>query len=194
MMAVMAFDAERRGRLISQEELDRYTRALATGVTEALHYFIGHGCRSPHTSARYLAVTAAHVTHMLRDTLEDVEAGYFNIPREVVESHRIDPRDVGSDAYRRWVQSRVRQARACFQAGRDYLSQVENPRCRLAGYAYTARFEGVLAAIEADGYRLRAAYPERKSLSAGLSMGRSALAQVLTRRRSRQARRAFLFG
>jgi len=29
MMAVMAFDAERRGRLISQEELTAYTRSLA---------------------------------------------------------------------------------------------------------------------------------------------------------------------
>jgi hypothetical protein len=42
MMAVMCFDAERQGRLISQSELDEYTRALATAVTEALHYFIGH--------------------------------------------------------------------------------------------------------------------------------------------------------
>jgi len=29
---------------------------------------------------RYLAVTGAHITHMLRDAVEDAEAGYYNIP------------------------------------------------------------------------------------------------------------------
>ena len=42
MMAVMEFDAERRGRIISQAELSGYSRALAVAVTEALYYFIGH--------------------------------------------------------------------------------------------------------------------------------------------------------
>jgi hypothetical protein len=55
---------------------------------------------------------------------------------------------------------------------------VENPRCRLAGYAYMARFDGVLAAIEREDYRLRPAYPERKQAGAVLwmlaSAGRSA--------------------
>ena len=91
MMAVMAFDAERRGRLISGQELNNYTYWLAAAVTEALHHFIGHGCESPHGERRYQAAIGAHITHMLRDTLEDVEAGYINIPREVVESGSIDP-------------------------------------------------------------------------------------------------------
>ncbi len=77
MMAVMAFDAERRGRLISVDELKEYTRHLATAVTEAMHYFIGYGCKSPQDQTRYLAVSAAHITHMFRDTLDDIEAGYF---------------------------------------------------------------------------------------------------------------------
>lgn len=167
MMAVMAFDARRRGQLISREELSAYTRWLAAGVTEAMHYFIGHGCYSPRTRARYLAVTAAHITHMLRDTLDDVKAGYFNIPREVLELHDIHPDDVSSDAYRQWVQSRVRLARSYFSAGKDYLDQVESARCRVAGYAYTARFETVLDTIERDGYLLRAGYPEDIDLGAG---------------------------
>jgi phytoene/squalene synthetase len=174
-MAVMTFDAGRRGRLISQQELAEYSRLLATAVTEALHYFIGHDDPSPRSPARYLAVTGAHITHMLRDTFEDVAAGYFNIPREFVEAHGIDPRDVNSDAYRAWVESRVRLARDCFKAGRDYLSQVKNLRCRMAGYAYTARFEGVLDAIEREGCWLRPDYRERKSLRAALKMGWSML-------------------
>jgi phytoene/squalene synthetase len=166
MMAVMVFDAERRGRVISQSELNDYTRWLASAVTEAMHYFIGHGCYSPQNDGRYLAVTAAHITHMLRDTLDDIQAGYFNIPREVLDANHIQPQDVGNDAYRTWVQGRVQLAREYFKAGREYLNQVENPRCRLAGLAYTARFECVLDLIEQDGYLLRAAYPERKGLGA----------------------------
>jgi phytoene/squalene synthetase len=182
MMAVMAFDAERRGRLISKAELTEYTRHLAVAVTEALHYFIGHGCKSPQGEARYLAVTAAHITHMLRDTLEDAQAGYFNIPREVIESYGIGPHEVWSNPYRKWVQSRVEQARACFKVGRDYLAQVENPRCRMAGYAYITCFDRVLDAIEQDGYRLRSEYPECESWAAGPRMIGAALSRTFNRR------------
>ena len=179
MMAVMSFDAGRRGRLISEAELNQYTHSLAVAVTEAMHYFIGHGSRSPQGQTRYQAVTAAHITHMLRDTLDDAEAGYFNIPREVVESQRIDPRDAHSEPYRNWIKSRVGLARACFKSGRGYLSQVENPRCRAAGFAYAARFETVLSAIERDEYRLRSAYPECKSLASAAWMGWSAISQAI---------------
>jgi phytoene/squalene synthetase len=182
MMAVMVFDAERRGRLITRDELAEYTRHLAVAVTEAMHYFIGHSCKSPQGESRYLAVSAAHITHMLRDTLEDVEAGYFNIPRETLDSHGIDPREVLSAPYRKWVQARVELARAYFKQGKDCLAQAQNPRCRLAGFAYSARFEGVLDAIEQDGYRLRPTYPECKSFSAGSSMLWSALLQTFSRR------------
>jgi hypothetical protein len=166
MMAVMVFDAERRGRLISQVELDEYTRLLASAVTEAMHYFIGHGDYSPQNEARFMAVTAAHITHMLRDTFDDTQAGYFNIPCEVLDVNRITPQDVGSDAYREWVRTRVQLARTYFKAGRGYFDQIENPRFRLAGFAYTARFECVLDSIERERYLLRAAYPERKGLGA----------------------------
>jgi len=76
MMLVMDFDVRRRGRLISQVELNEYTRWLAIAVTEALQYFIGHGAFAPRDETRYRAVSAAHITHMLRDTYDDVQAGY----------------------------------------------------------------------------------------------------------------------
>ena len=68
----------------------------------------------------------------------------------------------GSEPYRAWVQSRVRLARDYFCAGKIYLAQVRNLRCRLAGFAYIARFEGVLDAITREGYILRPQYPECK--------------------------------
>lgn len=175
MMAVMAFDAYRRGRLITGKELRDYSLNLATGVTEALHYFIGHNNDAPRKEARYLAVTGAHITHMLRDTCDDVAAGYFNIPCEFLEFYKLDPCETQSMAFRVWVRSRVRLARKYFAAGKDYLAQVENRRCRLAGSAYVARFETVLNAIEKDGYHLRTQYLERKSVNGALNIVRSAM-------------------
>ena len=187
MMQVMDFDARRRGKWISQTELNEYTHWLATAVTEAMHYFIGHCCHSPHDETRYLAVTGAHIAHMLRDTFDDVQAGYYNIPREVLEANDIQPQDIQSKAYRAWVQSRVQVARSYFKAGRDYLSRVENPRCRLAGFAYTARFEWLLDTIGREGYSLRPEYTERKSIGRGLRMGLSTLAALINvRRRERE--------
>lgn len=179
MIAVMAFDSDRKGRLISRQELDDYTLHLATAVTEALHYYIGHDQFAPHGATRYLAVSAAHIIHMLRDTYEDTAAGYYNIPREYLEAHRIHPQDIHSAAYREWVHRRIQLARDYFRTGKAHLAQVENMRCRIAGYAYIARFEWVLKAIERENYKLRPNYSERKSLRAGLGMGWSILWQML---------------
>jgi phytoene/squalene synthetase len=116
---------------------------------------------------------------MLRDTYDDVQAGYFNIPREVLDAGHVSPQDIGSDAYRSWVQGRVELARNYFRAGREYLRQVENPRCRLAGYAYAARFEWLLDTLEREEYVLRPQYNERKSFRAGLRMMTSAFSSMI---------------
>jgi phytoene/squalene synthetase len=187
----MAFDAERRNRLISAAELTRYTYWLSSAVTEAMHHFIGHGCGAPQDETRYLAVMGAHITHMLRDTPEDVEAGYYNIPREYVEDCGIDSRDINSAPYQTWIRGRVHLARRYFQAGRAYLARVENLRCRMAGYSYIACFETVLDVIERDGYRLRDSYPENKGVCAGMWMGWSALTQSIYRRNPQKLRRVF---
>jgi len=175
MMSVIDFDTRRRGRLISQLELTWYSRSLATAVTDVLHYFIGHSQPAPENGARYLAATGAHIAHMLRDTREDISAGYFNIPREYLAANGIGPQDVESDPYRAWVRERVNLARAYFESGKDYLAQVKNIRLRIAGYAYIARFEVVLDAIEGSDYRLALEYPQSKGLGAGLKMRGSAL-------------------
>ncbi len=180
MMLVMDFDVRRRGRLISQVELDEYTHWLAVAVTEAMHYFIGNGAYAPLDDSRYLAVSAAHVVHMLRDTYDDVRAGYYNIPREVLEANHIGPQDVQSDPYRAWVKSRVQLAREYFESGRIYFSHVQNSRHRLAGFAYMARFEWLLETIEQEGFVLRPQYTERRSIGTGLRMARLALSSMIS--------------
>ena len=172
MMLVMEFDVGRRGRLVTQEELDDYTRSLAVAVAEAMHYFIGNGAAAPHDETRYLAVSGAHIVHMLRDSYSDVRAGYFNVPREVLEASSIGPADVRCDAYRAWVRERVALARAYFEAGQSYFAHVQSRRHRLAGIAYMARFEWLIEALERNGFTLQAEYAEQRSLSTGLRMGR----------------------
>jgi phytoene/squalene synthetase len=189
MMDVMLFDAWRRGRVISQAELLEYSHKLAKAVTEALYYFIGHKDPSPCHEARYLAVTAAHFTHMLRDAVDDADNGYYNIPREIVSVRGISPRDITNPVYRDWVRSRVQLARQYFKMGRECTMRVKNLRCRLAGLMYIARFEWMLDAIERDHYFLRPEYPERKSLRTGLWMVRSTLTSLFAswRMRAEQA-------
>ncbi len=179
MMAVMEFDAKRRGHIISQAELDQYTHWLAVAVTDALFYFIGHDDPAPDHPGRYDAVTAAHITHMLRDTYEDTYTGYYNISRQHLEEHYTTPHEKNTEACKAWVSARVRLAHQNFKRGRKYIGKVKNFRCRLAGYAYAARFEWVLRAIERDNFCLRLEYAERKSLPAAIKMSWYTLVSML---------------
>jgi phytoene/squalene synthetase len=119
---------------------------------------------------------------MLRDTYDDVQAGYYNIPREVLEANHIGPQDVHSEAYRLWVRSRVGLAHQYFEAGKAYFRRVQNPRCRLAGFAYMARFEWLLETIEREGFTLRPQYSERKSVGTGLRMSWLVLSSMISLR------------
>lgn len=169
-LAILEFDAHRKGRLISERELTWYSDCLGKAVTDCIQYFIGHGHPYPAAENRYLAATAAHITHMLRDMVQDMPDGFINIPREFLEAHGITPEDVTSPPFRAWVQDRVRLARGYFQAGKRYLDELDVLRCKIAGYWYCARFEGVLDTIERDGYILRPTYTERRKLSTWLKM------------------------
>jgi len=169
-MSVVTYDANRRGHIPSRHELAAYTTCLATAVMDGLQYFIGNGHPYPMRHDRNLAVTGAHVTHMLRDMLEDLSNGLVNIPAEDIKTYNINIQEVNHVQFRQWVREQVELARYCFQAGKIYIDSLEVLRCKLAGVWYCARFECVLNAIERDGYRLRNEYPERHSLKTWLEM------------------------
>ena len=164
MFAIIEFDAHRKGRLISAEELDWYVNTLGISVTDGLLYFIGNGSPYPERSNRYLAGTAAHISHLLRDTDQDNRDGFFNIPSEYLADKNIKMDDVDNPAYKDWVRGRVEQARVMFTEGKKYLDELEILRSKIVGYWYCARFEVVLDTIEADGYRLRREYHERRQI------------------------------
>lgn len=171
--AVLDFDARRKGFTIGQGELSWYSSCLGKAVTDCIQHFIGNGHVYPASDDRYLAATAAHITHMLRDIVDDIPDGFINLPRELMEEHGIDPSalDVGSPPIRAWVRDQVMLARRYFEAGRRYLDGLGVLRCKLAGYWYCVRFEGVLDAIERDGYILRPVYDERHKPSTWFKMG-----------------------
>ena len=169
-VAVIDFDANRNGRLVTRHELNAYTTWLATAVMDGIQYFIGNGHPYPKTPDRNLAVVGAHLAHMLRDTLEDLPAGFVNIPAEDLQSRGIRFEDLESESFRLWVREQVERARICFQAGKRYIDTLDVLRCKLAGAWYCARFDWFLKAIQRDGYRLRSAYPERHSLAVWVEM------------------------
>ena len=169
-LAVIEFDAHRKGRLISQQELTWYSNSLGKAVTDCIQHFVGHGYPYPTSDNHYLAATAAHIAHMLRDMVLDIAEGFINIPCEYLEAHGISPEDVDSPPFRAWVRERVEQTRQYFREGKRYLDELDVLRCKIVGYWYCARFEGVLDTIERDGYILRAEYNERRRLHTWLKM------------------------
>jgi phytoene/squalene synthetase len=169
-MAVIEFDANRNGRLVTRHELSTYTAWLATAVMDGIQYFIGNGHPYPKIADRTLAVVGAHLVHMLRDTLEDLPAGFVNIPAEDIQEHGIRLDDIESESFRIWVGEQMERARVCFQGGKSYIDSLDVLRCKLAGTWYCARFEWFMNAIERDGYRLRRVYPERHNLAAWAEM------------------------
>jgi phytoene/squalene synthetase len=170
MLAIIEFDAYRRGKLVGQQELAWYSRRVAMSVTDGIQYFIGNGHPYPDMDGRYAAAIAAHITHLLRDTMPDTADGFINIPREYLEAFDIGPDDANSPPYRAWVRERVEQARHHFHEGKRYLDQLDVLRCKVVGRWYCARFERVLETIERDDYYLRSDYEERRNLSTWLKI------------------------
>lgn len=169
-LAIIEFDAERRGRRITEAELREYSDRLAIAVTDAIEYFIKNGHAYPDDEARIAAARAAHTTHMLRDYRDDLGAGFWNIPSEYLEAHRIGPEDIESPAFREWVRLRVEAARDDFRLGKEYIDRLDVLRTKLAASWYCGHFEHVLDTIEEDGYRLRMDYATDHQAAAWLRM------------------------
>jgi phytoene/squalene synthetase len=167
MFAIIEFDAYRKERrqAISLKELKWYTDCLGKSVTDGLQYFIGNGCSYPASDDRYQAAIAAHITHLLRDTVQDNAEGFINIPSEYLKEHNISPDDLTNPAFRAWVCKRVEKARKYFCQGKDYLDRLDVLRCKIAGYWYCFRLERILDKIENDDYVLRASYKKSSFLA-----------------------------
>ncbi len=77
------------------------------------------------------------------------------------------------------MRDQVGVAREYFREGKRYLDELDNLRCKIAGYWYCVRFEGVLDTIERDRYVLRPQYNARRKLSTWVKMAWLSLALFL---------------
>jgi len=169
-LAIIEFDAERKGRRITEAELGSYVNRLALAVTDAIQYFIKNGHPYPEEESRLAGARAAHITHMLRDLRKDLPAGYSNIPEEYLEKNGIRPEGIDSPAFLGWVKARVETAREEFRQGKVYIDGLDVLRTKIAAHWYCARFEHILDTIEKDGYHLRLGYAEKHEILAWLRM------------------------
>lgn len=156
MFAIIEFDAHRKDRQITTPELDWYSERLSQSVVDGLQYFIGNDHDYPESEHKYSAAHAAHITHLLRDTVQDIANGFINIPQDVLIQPSLNA--LADDALRAWVKDRVGLARRLFQEGRSYIQTIQVRRCRLASHLYCTQFERILDTIERDRYVLRSAY------------------------------------
>jgi phytoene/squalene synthetase len=165
MFAIVEFDAYRKGELINMEQLNWYSDRLAKSVTDGLQYFIGNEHQYPVAENQYLAAKGAHIVHLLRDTVDDVQNGFINIPKEFLEQHIINPSQFSNSAYTQWVRDRANLARTYFKEGKHYLESLEVLRCKLVGLWYCTRFERILDIIEKEDYFIRETYKEKHNRS-----------------------------
>ncbi|MFC2054895.1 squalene/phytoene synthase family protein [Chloroflexota bacterium] len=170
MFAIIEFDSNRKGRFISQQELEWYSNTLGRSVTDGLQYFINNNYSYPKTDNRLSAALGAHITHLLRDMLIDIDDGFINIPHEYMEIRGNGTKEVESHFFRSWVKSRVELARYYFSEGKCYLGELDVLRCKIVGYWYCARFESVLDTIKRDDFILRSNYQERRNFSTMLKI------------------------
>ena len=161
MFAIVEFDAYRKGQIITEKQLEWYTDCVAKSTTDGLQYFIGNNHEYPIDENRYFAAKAAHIVHLLRDTVEDLQNGFINIPKEYIELYGIDLSRIESPAFRAWVQERTAKAREYFTKGKLYLETLDIFRCKTVGLWYCARFEPILNQIENENYLLKSTYGEK---------------------------------
>jgi phytoene/squalene synthetase len=156
MLAALVWDTRRRGQFSDRSALQAYSLALGRAYTNALQAFVTQSHVYPDAPGRYAAGTAAHLVHLLRDFVQDWEAGYYNISRQEMAEFGLDaaPFDFEGEAFRNWVRVVAQRARGLFRDGQRYLDSLQVYRCKLLGYLYCVRYEILLDQIEHQGYRI----------------------------------------
>ncbi len=179
MFSIVEFDAYRKGRLITEEQLNWYSDCLAKSTTDGLQYFIGNNQQYPVAQNQYFAAKAAHIIHLLRDMVDDLQNGFINIPKEYIELNNIKLSQIESPEFKAWVRDRIEKARVYFIEGKRYLENLKVLRCKTVGLWYCARFEHVLDKIENEDYLLRESYREKYNSPTLIKMARLSLVTSL---------------
>lgn len=188
MLDVFEFDAQRKGQVVSRDELLSYSKALTRCYVGMLLAFLdGPGdCR---TAGEVLA-HACHRVHMLRDYHEDSKLGYINVPQEALRKHGLNVLGSSDKDLRAYVREESGSIAALFKQGKDELARTARLRVKIIGAMYCFHYETILHRLEDSSYCLQRNYP------AGLSdlprivrfAARLALLHVLPRTRRLNSR------
>ena len=168
--AIIEFDSTRRNKIISEEKFAWYSQTLGKAVTDCIFYFIGNNYNYPESKRRYLAAEGAHITHMLRDYIDDISNNYFNIAKEFLDRYNIKPDSIDTQVFQQWVKDRVILARFYFKEGKKYINKLRCLRTKIAAHWYCIRFEVILDKIEKDRFLLCRKYNAHKRPSILLKM------------------------
>jgi len=178
-LVIIKFDAIRHGNWINTKQLEWYASTLGKAVTDGIQYFVCNGYPYRDSKNRYLAATAAHITHMLRDTKEDLKEGYYNYYAPEMEEQYLFKMEIMDGPDKDWIRSRVNLARRYFNDGKIYLDSLDALRCKIVGYLYCMRFERILDIIEEDGFQLRERYPSEAKGAIWIKYGWNVLKLVV---------------
>lgn len=159
MLKIFEFDANRKNKLVSSEELKNYSVNLATAYTQLLLYF---------TEPRYeyqredaLLAHACHLAHMLRDFKEDQRLGYINISKEEIAQYNIQLNKIPDEGFQEWLRDRIKIIQSHFKKGKAELDKNPILRTKIMGYLYCFRYEAIIRQIKEAEYQLKNKYPMR---------------------------------
>jgi phytoene/squalene synthetase len=131
-LSALAWDAERRHTIVTQQDLDRYSLHLGRAYAEGLLFGLGlNPVCSDYRGPRDLCGTAAHLTHLLRDLFIDLELGYVNISSRDMERFCIDIADPELRGTKQWVMFTIERAHTLFLQGRRHRDGLPTMRARL---------------------------------------------------------------
>lgn len=99
------FDVRRVGRLCTCEQLDAYTRRMASSFVRFMLHFL----KIPDVAYEELirVSTAACQAYMLRDLREDLKRGLVNIDIESIRKYGINLDNISGENVQSWIRSRA---------------------------------------------------------------------------------------
>lgn len=153
ILETMAFDVDRRGKVLSDAELDAHVVKLGGSVLRYLAHFVSMDLRLPDEYVEPASRAYLHADSLI-DLAEDLRAGLINIPAEAMERYGIDPRSPGPEV-EAWRRNQVPGITALFEEARSHTRRIDSRAMRLLSSLFLARkrrhFERAMSAGAEDG-------------------------------------------
>lgn len=129
-LEAIAWDVERRNKIVNQIELDRYSLLLGRSYSEGLLYGLKlNPCESTYSTPKTLCGVAAHWSHLLRDLSEDLKLGYINISDDDIKQYSINLKN--SQTLLPWIREKCCRTLDMFAEGRKSRSLLPTHKAQI---------------------------------------------------------------